>query len=186
MLMMLKKKNQTVPAHRSLKLPPKYFAWTWYQLPYFLPTKCCDLSILNPSQPGRKWNTSSWNRYRRNPWHCEQLPIPLSPFAILENLQHLDSGFGPQQIEGKVKAILNLCVTVGMRQTCLNHNWDKLLPSNRNTITKIQGFESHSVKLLGKAEKNITAKDIVYLQLRQILRGIFLRFSTSSIAKGCP
>jgi len=31
--------------------------------------------------------------------NCHQykcLPRPLSPFAILENIQHLDSGFGPQ------------------------------------------------------------------------------------------
>lgn len=36
-------------------------------------------------------------------------------------------------IEGKVKAILILGVTEEIRGTCPDHNWDKLLPSNRNS-----------------------------------------------------
>lgn len=51
----IKKNPKPIPVHQSLKLLAKCSAWVWYQLCYFLPRKCCDLSSLNPSQPGRQW-----------------------------------------------------------------------------------------------------------------------------------
>lgn len=73
-----------------------------------------------------KWKLKHVQKTPRALWRVTSISL----FAILGNLQHLEQGFGPQEIEGKVKAILILGVTVEIRGTCPDHNWNKLLPSN--------------------------------------------------------
>lgn len=105
--------------------------------------------------------TSAWKIMGADTGHCERLPgsFLLQYWKIFS----IQSRAGPQQTEGKVKAILIFGVTVEIRGSCPDHNWDKLLPSNRDTATKIQSFI-----LLSK--KTLTVKDTAHFQLSQILK----------------
>lgn len=72
-----KKQPKPLPVHQSSKLAGKRFAWVWYQLCYFLPTKCCDLSL----EDNGSWHRALWKVTR------------IFLIAILENLQHLEQGW---------------------------------------------------------------------------------------------